>query len=276
MPEYYLLDKEHKRMFDPFLNVEDREDPRLEVLGVVEDNTAVGALAFSAAGEGSAQIRSLAVATDWRRRGLATGMLEEMRRIMPDLGYHRLSAIVTGDRPEHLPVMMTLGMSDFYMEDGMPVAECPLSALLESPVMKPFLGKANKDVVPLGNVPGTALKKLNGELVSGGQLNLPLEWSEFSPTMSFCGMPGGVDVASCVCIHSWESGVYVDWAYARPSAAKTLMSVLAASLSAAAEEYGPDGLCSAVLANNAGAALMQKLAGDSVKITTTLRYEMEV
>ena len=158
----------------------------------------------------------------------------------------------------------------------MPVAECSLSALLESPLMKPFLGTANKDVVPLGKVPGPVLKKLNAELVSAGQLKLPLNWSEFSPTLSFCGMPGGAEAASCVCIHSWERGIYVDWAYARPNASKTLMAVLGAVLTASVEEYGPDGSCSAVLASDAGASLMKKLAGDAVKFTTTLRYEMQV
>lgn len=275
MPEYYLLDQEHKQKFLPFLNTEDRTDPNVEVLGVVEDNTAAGALAFSGVGEGDAQIRSLAVAANWRRRGLASGMLEELRRIMPDLGYYRLSAIVTDER-EQLPVLQTLVNSDFYLEDGMPAAECPLSALLDSPVMKPFLGKERRDVIPLGKVPDAALKKLNAELMNGGHLRLPLEWDRFSPALSFCAMPKEAEVASCVCIHSWESGVYVDWAYARPAAAKTLMSVLAASLSAASAEYGPEGLCSAALANEAGANLMRKLAGDAVKVRNTLRFEMKL
>lgn len=275
MPEYYLLDQEHKQKFMPFLNTEDRTDPNVEVLGVVEDNTAVGALSFSGVGKGDAQIHSMAVASNWRRRGLASGMLEEMRRIMPDLGYYRLSAIVTDER-EQLPILQTLVNSDFYLEDGMPAAECPLSALLDSPVMKPFLETESKDVIPLGRVPDAALKKLNAELVNGGHLRLPLEWDRFSPALSFCAMPKEAEVASCICIHSWESGVYVDWAYARPKAARTLMSVLAASLSAASAEYGPEGLCSAVLANEASANLMRKLAGDAMRVRNTLRFEMKL
>lgn len=275
MPEYYLLDQEHKQKFMSFLNTEDRTDPNVEVLGVVEDNTAVGALSFSGVGEGDAQIHSMAVASNWRRRGLASGMLEEMRRIMPDLGYYRLSAIVTDER-EQLPILQTLVNSDFYLEDGMPAAECPLSALLDSPVMKPFLETESKDVIPLGRVPDAALKKLNAELVNGGHLRLPLEWDRFSPALSFCAMPKEAEVASCICIHSWESGVYVDWAYARPKAARTLMSVLAASLSAASAEYGPEGLCAAVLANEASANLMRKLAGDAMRVRNTLRFEMKL
>ena len=95
-------------------------------------------------------------------------------------------------------------------------------------------------------------------------------------SLSFCAMPKEAEVASCVCVHSWESGVYVDWAYARPAAAKTLMAVLAASLSAASAEYGPEGLCSAALANEAGANLMRKLAGDAVRVRNTLRFEMKL
>ena len=275
MPEYYLLDQEHKRKFLSFLNTEDRTDPNVEVLGVVEDNTAAGALSFSGVGEGEAQIRSMAVAANWRRRGLAAGMLEELRRIMPDLGYCRLSAIVADER-EQLPVLQTLVNAGFCLEDGMPAAECPLSALLASPMMKPFLGKESGDVIPLGKVPDAALKKLNAELMNDGHLRLPLEWDRFSPVLSFCAMPKEAEVASCVCVHSGAGGVYVDWAYARPAAVKTLMAVLAASLSAASAEYGPEGLCSAVLANGASANLMRKLAGDAVSVRNTLRFEMKL
>lgn len=275
MPEYYLLDQEHKKPFLPYLNAEDREDPSLEVLGAAADGAAAGALAFVPAGEGDIEIRSLAVAENRRKQGLGSGLAKELARIMPELGFRRAYATVV-ECVDHLPAMEALLDAGFRLEEGMPVAECPLSALLASPVMKPFLEKEGKDVTPLGDVPEGALRKLNRELLDGGYLRAPLDWSRFSPALSFCGMPKGGEIAGCVCLHAWEGGVYVDWAYARPKASRTLMAVLAAALKAAAGRYGPDGLCSAVLASDAGASLMEKLGGDAVKRTNTLRCVLEL
>lgn len=206
MAEYYMLDKSHRAPFTPFLYPSDREDSRLRVVGAAEGKLAIGALAISDAGDGQGLLRSIAVSPEWQRRGVALGMLEYARAALPKLGRDSLMTCLAPELPGQEPVKALLKKAGFQASSGPVIAECPLSAFLESPALKPFLGGKHAGVVPLGQVPGAALKKMNGKLLSGGDLALPLDWERFSPSMSFCGMADGVNITCCVCLRRWKRG----------------------------------------------------------------------
>lgn len=277
MAETYLLDKAHRALFTPFLYPSDRTDPTLHVLGAVEDRLAVGALAVDAAGGGGAVLRSVAVSPEWQRRGVALGMLHQARTVLPQLGCGQLRAVLAPALPGREPAESLLKKAGFRSAETSPaIAECPLSAILSAPVLKPFLGKRQPGVVPLGKIPRPALRKLSQELVQGGLLALPLDWERFSPTLSFCGMPDGINVTCCVCLRRWEQGVYVEWAYTRPASMKTMMSAIASAAAAAGEACGPEGRCGAVLTNDAASSLLEKLAGTALEKRAASCYEMEL
>lgn len=277
MAETYLLDRAHRTQFTPFLYPSDRADPALRVFGAVEDRLAVGALAVETVHGGGAVLRSVAVSPDWQRRGVALGMLRQARTVLPQLGCGQLRAVLAPALPGREPTESLLKKAGFQSAGTAPaVAECPLSAILSSPVLKPFLGKRQPGVLPLGKIPRPALRKLSQELVQGGLLALPLDWERFSPTLSFCGMPDGVNVTCCICLRRWEQGVYVEWAYTKPAAMKTMMSAIASSAAAAGEECGEGGRCGAVLTNDAASSLLEKLAGTSMVKRSAGCYEMDL
>lgn len=269
-----MLDKSHRAPFTPFLYPSDREDSRLRVVGAAEGKLAIGALAVSDAGDGGALLRSIAVSPEWQRRGVALGMLEYARIALPKLGCGSLMTCLAPELPGREPVKALLKKAGFQASSGPVIAECPLSAFLESPVLKPFLGGKHAGVVPLGQVSGAALKKMNGKLMSGGDLALPLDWERFSPSMSFCGMTDGVNITCCVCLRRWKQGVFIEWAYAGPASVRTLMAAIAEAVSAAEKECGPEAVCGAVLTNDAASPLLEKLAGTSLRRSVSTRYEL--
>lgn len=274
MAEYYMLDKAHRALFTPFLYPSDREDPELRVLGAVQGRLAIGAMAVDAAGGGGAVLRSVAVSPEWQRRGVALGMLHEARTVLPQLGCESLRATLAPDLPGREPAEALLAKAGFQLAGEAPaIAECPLSAFLESPALRPFLGKRHPGVVPLGQIPRVSLKKLTAGLMQGGHLALPLDWQRFSPTLSFCGMPDGTNVTCCVCLRRWEKGVYVEWVYTRPASTRTMMEAIAAAVSSSVEECGPEGLCGAVLTNDPASSLLEKLAGTALRRQAAACYE---
>lgn len=274
MAEYYLLDKSHRAPFTPFLYPSDREDSQLRVVGAAEGTLAIGALAVSDAGDGEARLRSIAVSPEWQRRGAALGMLEYARTVLPKLGCDSLMACLAPELPGQEPVKALLKKAGFQAAMGPVVTECPLSAFLDSPVLKPFLGRKHTGVVPLGQISGAALKKINGRLMSGGDLAFPLDWGRFSPTMSFCGMADGANITCCVCLRRWKRGIFIEWVYAEPASVRTLMAAIAEAVSAAERECGPEAVCGAVLTNDAASPLLEKLAGKSLQRSVSTRYEL--
>lgn len=269
-----MLDKSHRAPFTPFLYPSDREDSSLRIVGAAEGKLAVGALAVSDAGDRRGLLRSIAVSPEWQRRGVALGMLEYARTALPKLGCASLMTCLARELPGQGPVKALLKKAGFQASGGPVIAECPLSAFLESPVLKPFLGGKHAGVVPLGRVSGAALRKMNGRLISGGDLALPLDWERFSPSMSFCGMTDGLNITCCVCLRRWKRGVFIEWVYGESASVRTLMAAIAAAVSAAEKECGPEAVCGAVLTGGAASPLLEKLAGTPLRQSVSTRYEL--
>ena len=198
-------------------------------------------------------------------------MLQYLRDVLPLLNCWEITAALAPDLPGREAMEAILKQSGFQQEAGPALIECPLSAFQAAESLQPFFKPENrKKAAPLSQVLDLSRRALNVELQEKGAS--PLDWENFDPELSFCGLPDGTSISCCIGLSRRENGVQVEWMYVRANAARTMAEVLAAAISAAVEVYGPDGLCTAVLVNDAAGAMLDKLAGPSVQRTPTLRW----
>lgn len=119
-----LLADEQESMIDRYL-----ERGRLYVLEA-EENETVCVCVFTEEGEGIAEVKNLAVAPDWQRRGCGRYMLAQIEAICRGEGYAILQ-VGTGDSPLTIPFYEACGFHKFHVVRNFfvdnyerPVMEC--------------------------------------------------------------------------------------------------------------------------------------------------------
>lgn len=278
MADYYLL---NAASLPPFLSLLPPElqagaaVPPMITAGAVEDGTAVAA-ALLRREDGGARLEYLSVAPEYRRRGVALGLLNYLRTVLPLLDCDTLWVDLAPELGEDAPMARLLSGLGLTKEKGPAIASCPVAALWNSSLLAPLLERDTPGVVPLGDVPAPVLRACRADLLQRGITAAPLDWDAFDPDLSFCGLNGKQELTCCVCTRPQPDDVSVEWIYATPAGAKQLILAVAALLRTAREKLPPNAAFSAVLTDDRAAHLLARLAGDAATYRHATHWEWDL
>ena len=278
MADYYLLNAASLPPFLPLLPPELRNGaaaPPMLTAGAVEDGTAIAAAVLRRE-EGGARLEDLVVAPEYRRRGVARGLLSYLRTVLPLLDCDGLWADLAPELGEDAPMVRLLSGLGLTRENGPAVASCSVAALWDSPLLAPLLERDIPGVVPLGGVPAPVLRACRADLLQSGVTAAPLDWDAFDPELSFCGLNAKGALTCCVCTRTQPHDISVEWIYAAPAGAQQLILAVAALLRAARTRLPADAVFSAVLLNDRAAHLLARLAGDAATYRYASHWEWDL
>lgn len=160
------IGKKNCKFFDKLLlQAAATEDRNVIKLGVVDDDTACGAAAFRI-GEYEAELLSLYVAPEYRRRGAAQKLMDTFEELVDDTG---LQAIMAVWLREMGGLAEFLQKNGFLLLDGSPAFSFRVGDALKSEKLKKYLsGITGGSCVPVSQLSPTRQKALEAFVKNGG------------------------------------------------------------------------------------------------------------
>ncbi|MCI6630869.1 MAG: GNAT family N-acetyltransferase [Lachnospiraceae bacterium] len=160
------IGKKNCKFFDKLLlQAAATEDRNVIKLGVVDDDTACGAAAFRI-GEYEAELLSLYVAPEYRRRGAAQKLMDTFEELADDTG---LQAIMAVWLREMGGLAEFLQKNGFLLLDGSPAFSFRVGDALKSEKLKKYLsGISGGSCVPVSQLSPTRQKALEAFVKNGG------------------------------------------------------------------------------------------------------------
>ena len=239
MREFIRITDETLRWFAPLLSQEllgrltGRRD--MYAIGAVEDRTACGVLVFRA-GKPAAEIRMLAVSPEYRRRGIATGMVEYLCRHAWDAVTPVVCSFAAPDQQD--PVYLFFAQLEHFsvtQEEGM-ICQVPLSQLPRERLAA--LGSQRAAIQPFFSLPAVTRRQFFLQL----QRQHALLWDDFNGTdccqpLCLCAAEGG-NIQAAVFLSQEGADLELSFAWCAPGRHQQLMALLARACSLLPREGG--------------------------------------
>lgn len=228
MREFIRITDETLHWFAPLLSQELcrqlTQRRGMYAVGAVEDRTACGILVFRG-GPPAAEIRMLAVAPDFRRRGIARGMVEYLCRHAWDTVTPVVCSFAAPDRRD--PVYLFFARLEHFSvteEEGIlcqvPLAQLPYSRLAA-------LGNRRAAIQPFLSLPAVNRRRFFLQL----QRQHALLWDDFQGAeccqpLSLCAVDGAA-VRAAVFVSQDGADLDLSFAWCAPGCHHQLMALLA-------------------------------------------------
>lgn len=230
--EYMRLTKETLPWFENFLPEELRKrlaaDKFVFAIGAVENGTACAVLVAEIWKEGIANILYLVVAEDFRRKGIASGMVDFFSRYADQQGIP-VRCLFSASGQEDPIYTFFVDLPDFYIseEEGY-VCRIPLESLTGSQTLM-SAEKYEKNPVSFFSLPSQQQKIFYRNLSENGDFYLEDLYSrqkDYCKELSLCSRKGE-EIQAAIFVRNEKDGLVLDYIWCAPQKQVVLISLLA-------------------------------------------------
>lgn len=224
------------------------------LLGAVDGNLPVGAAVLELE-SGRAQLLSIAVAEEHRRRGVATALLRWCVRLVRRAAAASLYAILLPEEREAAALLASFGMVS-RTEPGVHY-RVRLGAADQS-----VLRGAAPGVMPLQRAGRAAFREYMKKAFPGA--GVPEKWEEFDSAVSQVLVENG-KIAACVLAQRQEDGFSIGWMESHSREKLAVLYLLRALFAAAQADSGTDAVITFAAFDTPVRKLADKLLGDAAE-----------
>ena len=230
---YFIKDSSQREAFSGLVlpDVLPRlEDRAVLLIGAVEGNLPVGAAVMELEAS-RAQLLSIAVAADHKRKGIGSALLRQCVRMLRRTSVQSLYAILTEEETEITALFSSFGMKP--AEEAGAYYRFSLDSALQQSV----LGGTHHRVIPLEGAFGIQLRDYLGRTFHNGPA--AVQAAEFDPKISQVLIENG-QITACLLMEYVDEMLSVSWLSSQSREKLAVLYLLRGALQAAAAVYPPE------------------------------------